>query len=75
MKTIIKILFRIIAFPFVAGMILIAAIRNYLYTCWLWLRHGGELLTHDDVFNPETIREQLKKLNEILTTQQVLQKP
>lgn len=57
-----KIFIRIIAFPFVACIILIATIRNYLFTCWLWLRYGGELMTHDDTFNPETIRAQLKKL-------------
>ena len=62
MKTTIKIIFRIIAFPFVAAIILIAAIRNYFYTCWLWLRHGGELTTHDEVFNPDTIRNQVEEL-------------
>ena len=58
-RTIFKYFFRIVAFPFVACIILIVAIRNYLYTCWRWLRYGGELMTHDKVFNPETIRELL----------------
>jgi len=62
----IKILFRLIAFPFVAGVVLIAMIRNYFFTCWLWLSRGGELMMHDDTFNPETLRESVKKLDEIL---------
>ncbi len=62
MKTMIKILFRVIAFPFVAVIILIASVRNYLYTCWLWLKGGGELSIYDDTFNPETIRDQFTKL-------------
>jgi len=59
-----KYFFRLIAFPFVAIIILIASLRNYFYTCWLWLSRGGELLTYDEVFNPESIRDQFKKLNE-----------
>ncbi len=62
MKFAIKILFRLIAFPFVAIIILIAAIRNYFFTLWLWLRYGGELMMHDETFNPETFREQLKAI-------------
>lgn len=57
-----KIFIRLLAFPFVAGIVLIASIRNYLFTCWLWLRYGGELMMNDETFNPDTIREQLKKL-------------
>ena len=62
MKTFFKYFFRLTAFPFVAGIILIASIRNYFFTCYMWLRYGGELMAHDAVFNPETIREQLNKL-------------
>lgn len=65
---VIKIIFRIIAFPFVAVIVLIASIRNYLYTCYLWLRYGGELMMHDKVFNPETIREQVTKIKELIDT-------
>lgn len=65
-KQIIKIIFRIIALPFVAVIVLIASIRNYIYTLWLWLSRGGELLMHDDTFNPETIRDQFKKLIKII---------
>lgn len=66
MKIFMKLIFRLIAFPFVAGLILIASIRNYFYTLWLWVSRGGELVTHDEVFNPETIRDQFKKMNELL---------
>jgi len=66
MKDTVKIIFRIIAFPFVAAIILIATIRNYFYTCWLWLSRGGELLTHDAVFNPETCREQFLKIQKLI---------
>ncbi len=62
MRLIIKIIFRLIAFPFVAGIIGIAAVRNYLFTLWLWLRYGGELMMYDEVFNPETLRELLKQI-------------
>lgn len=61
--TVIKILFRLIVFPFVAAVILLAAIRNYFYTCWLWISKGGELLTYDETFNPETIRQQFERVN------------
>ncbi len=60
----IKIIFRLIAFPFVAGVILIAVIRNYLYTCWLWLSRGGELTAYNDTFNPETIRQHFEQMKE-----------
>jgi hypothetical protein len=66
MKQTMKIIFRVIAFPFIAVIILIAAIRNYFYTLWLWLSNGGELNMHDDVFNPETHREQFIKMQELL---------
>jgi len=54
------------ALPFVAAIIGIATIRNYFFTLWLWLRYGGELTMHDDVFNPETLREQLKEITRLL---------
>lgn len=63
---VIKILFRLIAFPFVAVIILIASIRNYFYTCFLWLRYGGELTMHNDTFNPETLRELFIKMQELV---------
>ena len=66
MRTALKLLFRLLAFPFVAVVILIAAIRNYFFTCWLWLSKGGELMTHDDVFNPTTMRENIKTLNALV---------
>lgn len=64
MKTTVKILFRLIAFPFVAAFILIAAIRNYFYTCYLFLSGGGELVTYDKVFNPETIRQHFEQMKQ-----------
>lgn len=56
-----KILFRLLAFPFVAVIILIAAVRNYSYTLIHWLLYGGELITYDKVFNPESVRDLIKK--------------
>lgn len=63
MRNTIKIIFRLLAFPFIAVIILISSARNYFYTCYLWLKNGGEISVYDDVFNPETIRDQFKKLN------------
>lgn len=59
-----KIIIRLLALPFVAGIILIAAIRNYFFTLWLWVSRGGELMMYDETFNPETIREMLKSLKQ-----------
>lgn len=64
MRNFIKIFLRIISFPFIAGIILIAAIRNYFYTCWMWLSRGGQLNTYDDIFNPETIRQHFVQMKE-----------
>jgi hypothetical protein len=46
--------------------VLIAAIRNYFFTCWQWLRKGGELMVHDDVFHPAGMSNQIRELNKIL---------
>ncbi len=61
-----KILFRLLTLPFVASIILLAAIRNYIYTLYLWIRGGGELITHDDAFNPATHRDQFIQIQELL---------
>lgn len=66
MKTTIKILFRLIVFPFIASVIVISGIRNILYTCYLWLSRGGELSMHDEVFNPETHRELSLKIKKLI---------
>ena len=61
MKTLTKFIFRVLALPFVAGVVLLATIRNYFYTLYLWLKGGGDLSVYDDVFNPESIRQQFMK--------------
>lgn len=66
MKTVTKILLRVISLPFVAAIIGIAAIRNYFYTLYLWLANGGELTVHDDTFNPVTLRDQFDELRTLL---------
>ena len=66
MKNVFKILFRLLALPFVAGIILIAAIRNYFFTLWLFINRGGQLLTYDKVLNPETIREQFIEVEKLI---------
>jgi hypothetical protein len=66
MKTVVKILFRLLAWPFVFGILLLSILRNFLFTNWQWLRHGGEFMVHDEVFNPESMRKLLKdKIKEL----------
>lgn len=62
MRTFFKIFFRLLAFPFIACIVLIAATRNYFWTLWLWTTRGGELTTHDDVFSPDTIRQHFEQM-------------
>jgi len=70
MRTLFKILIRLIALPFVAGVVLIASIRNYLYTLWLWMYNGGELKMHDDIFNPVTARQQFLEIKKLIEQNQ-----
>ncbi len=71
METAIKVIFRILALPFVAGIVAIALLRNYFFTLYLWLRNGGELLAHDKTFNPETMRAQFVKMEALIKTSEV----
>ena len=56
----IKILFRILSFPFYLGLATLASIRTILINCALWLRYGGETMRYDKRFNPNTIGQMLK---------------
>ena len=56
----IKILFRILSFPFYFGLATLASVRTILINCALWLRYGGETMRYDKKFNPDTIGQMLK---------------
>lgn len=46
MKSFIKFLFRLISFPFWAGLVLIALFYKFLYACYHYLIYGGELISY-----------------------------
>lgn len=59
MKTI-KILFRILSFPFYLCLLIIGFIRIILVNSALWLQYGGETMRYDKRFNPSAIGQMLK---------------
>lgn len=56
----IKILFRILSFPFYLCLLIIGFIRIILVDSALWLRYGGETMRYDKKFNPDAIGQMLK---------------
>ena len=56
----IKIIFRILSFPFYLGLVTLASVRTILVNSALWLRFGGETMRYDRKFNPEAIGQMLK---------------
>lgn len=59
---IIKFIFRLIAFPFYAGLSLIPTLRNYFFHLYLFVRYGGESIAYRKDFNPLTIQDSIEKI-------------
>ena len=55
-----KILVRIVAFPFVFALSLIAAVVMIAKFNYAYLRYGGEFITYEKL-KPETIKDVLSK--------------
>jgi len=57
MKTLIRLLFRLIALPFVSVIIVIAGIRNILYNIGLFIFFGGEMMTFKAKNESKTVND------------------
>jgi hypothetical protein len=57
-----KILFRLIASPFVLVLIILAAIRYVIREFISYLRYGGELIFYSKEVNPTTFSETIHKI-------------
>ncbi len=67
MKTGTQIFFRLLALPFFFAMVAIAAIRDTLWLCGLWIRFGGEMIPHRK--RPTGIHDVYVKLEKFLEKQ------
>lgn len=66
MKTALKIFFRVLGLPFVAGLVLIALIRDYTWFLIRWLMYGGQAMAWSKDANNDDVREliiELRKQN------------
>ena len=62
---VVKIFFRLLSLPFIMGISLLAALRNTVMLWVRWVCFGGELMTWDKEFNPNTIANLLtNKINQ-----------
>lgn len=59
-----KILFRLIAAPFVLVLIILAAIRYVIREFVSYLRYGSELIFYSKEVNPTTFSETVHKIME-----------
>lgn len=57
-----KIIIRLIALPFWSAIILIAAIRDWAYTSYLFARFGGEGVTYKSKEEKHLIASKLREL-------------
>jgi len=57
---------RLIAFPFVFGLILISAVRLIIKNSYLFLRYGGELMLYKEKHTPQSFALVLNKIEALL---------
>lgn len=59
---IVRLLIRLLCLPLWSGIILIAALRDWIYTTIKFARFGGEAITFKNSIEKETIKSKLDKL-------------
>lgn len=60
-----RLFFRLLAFPFFLGLLIVAMMRNLVHCAWLLIRYGGESIPYTETVNIHTIADLIKKVESL----------
>lgn len=64
LKSLVKIILRLITLPFLSVVVLIALFRQFLQFCWQYLCYGGECIAYADKNSRKNINDVYALLEE-----------